>query len=581
MKEHIHHLLEQTVANLKSAGLLPADLEARIQVDRCKEKAHGDLATNLAMLLAKPAGKNPRELAAAIIEHLPASSQVAKVEIAGPGFINFFFDKAWLAGQIEAINASPKANVKLPAPQRVVVDYSAPNVAKEMAVHHIRSTVLGDVAVRALEFLGHDVVRANHIGDWGTQFGMLIAYLEKMENEHASDMELRDLEAFYTQAKRCYDEDEAFAERARAYVVKLQGGDEYCRTMWKKLVDMTMEQNQRNYDRLNVSLTNKDIMGESMYNDMLPAIAEDLKARGLAVEDDGALVVYLDEYKNKDGEPMGVIIQKRDGGFLYTTTDIACAKYRYETLKADRVMYFIDSRQHQHLMQAWTITRNAGYVPESVPLEHHAFGMMLGKDGRPYKTRSGGTVKLVDLLNEAEERATALLESRSSDIQGEERAKVINAIAMGAVKYADLSKNRTTDYVFDWDLMLSFEGNTAPYLQYAYTRIQSIFRKAEVDPATLTGSITLTEDAEETLAQKLIQFSDAVNGVADKGMPHLLCTYLYELSGNFMTFYEACPINKDGVDEATRQSRLLLCAATAKVLKLGLDVLGIHTLERM
>ncbi|MBZ6064862.1 arginine--tRNA ligase [Aeromonas schubertii] len=581
MKEHIHHLLEQTVANLKSAGLLPADLEARIQVDRCKEKAHGDLATNLAMLLAKPAGKNPRELAAAIIEHLPASSQVAKVEIAGPGFINFFFDKAWLAGQIEAINASPKANVKLPAPQRVVVDYSAPNVAKEMAVHHIRSTVLGDVAVRALEFLGHDVVRANHIGDWGTQFGMLIAYLEKMENEHASDMELRDLEAFYTQAKRYYDEDEAFAERARAYVVKLQSGDEYCRTMWKKLVDMTMEQNQRNYDRLNVSLTNKDIMGESMYNDMLPAIAEDLKARGLAVEDDGALVVYLDEYKNKDGEPMGVIIQKRDGGFLYTTTDIACAKYRYETLKADRVMYFIDSRQHQHLMQAWTITRNAGYVPESVPLEHHAFGMMLGKDGRPYKTRSGGTVKLVDLLNEAEERAAALLESRSSDIQGEERAKVINAIAMGAVKYADLSKNRTTDYVFDWDLMLSFEGNTAPYLQYAYTRIQSIFRKAEVDPATLTGTITLTEDAEETLAQKLIQFSDAVNGVADKGMPHLLCTYLYELSGNFMTFYEACPINKDGVDEATRQSRLLLCAATAKVLKLGLDVLGIHTLERM
>ncbi|MFR9721605.1 arginine--tRNA ligase [Aeromonas diversa] len=581
MKEHIHHLLEQTVANLKSAGMLPVELEARIQVDRCKDKAHGDLATNLAMLLAKPAGKNPRELAAAIIEHLPASSQVAKVEIAGPGFINFFFDKAWLAGQIDAINASANANVKLPAPQRVVVDYSAPNVAKEMAVHHIRSTVLGDVAVRALEFLGHDVIRANHIGDWGTQFGMLIAYLEKMENEHASDMELRDLEAFYTQAKRFYDEDEAFAERARAYVVKLQGGDEYCRTMWKKLVDMTMEQNQRNYDRLNVSLTNKDIMGESMYNDMLPAIAEDLKARGLAVEDDGALVVYLDEFKNKDGEPMGVIIQKRDGGFLYTTTDIACAKYRVESLKADRVMYFIDSRQHQHLMQAWTITRKAGYVPESVPLEHHAFGMMLGKDGRPYKTRSGGTVKLVDLLNEAEERAAALLDSRSSDIQGEERAKVINAIAMGAVKYADLSKNRTTDYVFDWDLMLSFEGNTAPYLQYAYTRIQSIFRKAEVDPATLTGTLTLTEEAEETLAQKLIQFSDAVNGVADKGMPHLLCTYLYELSGNFMTFYEACPINKDGVDEATRQSRLLLCAATAKVLKLGLDVLGIHTLERM
>ncbi|MGL5992129.1 MAG: arginine--tRNA ligase, partial [Aeromonas sobria] len=251
------------------------------------------------------------------------------------------------------------------------------------------------------------------------------------------------------------------------------------------------------------------------------------------------------------------------------------------TLGADRVMYFIDSRQHQHLMQAWTITRKAGYVPESVPLEHHAFGMMLGKDGRPYKTRSGGTVKLVDLLNEAEERAAALLESRNSDLSAEEKANVVNAIAMGAVKYADLSKNRTTDYIFDWDMMLSFEGNTAPYLQYAYTRIQSIFRKANIDASTLTGNVTLNEEAEEVLAQKLIQFSDAVNGVADKGMPHLLCTYLYELSGNFMTFYEACPINKDGVDEASRQSRLLLCAATAKVLKLGLGVLGIHTLERM
>ncbi|MDX7840394.1 MULTISPECIES: arginine--tRNA ligase [Aeromonas] len=603
MKEHIHHLLEQTVANLKSAGVLPADLEARVQVDRCKEKAHGDLATNLAMLLAKPARKNPRELAAAIIEHLPASDLIAKVEIAGPGFINFFFDPSWLAGQVEAMVTSDNANVKLPAPQTVVVDYSAPNVAKEMAVHHIRSTVLGDVAARALEFLGHKVVRANHIGDWGTQFGMLIAHLQDMEEEGerhriqeqnrrgvevakpaylVEDMlSLQDFELFYTQAKRQYDEDEAFAERARNYVVKLQGGDEYCRTMWKKLVDMTMEQNQRNYDRLNISLSNKDIMGESMYNDMLPQIVADLKAKGLAVESEGATVVFLDEFKNKDGEPMGVIIQKSDGGFLYTTTDIACAKYRYENLGADRVMYFIDSRQHQHLMQAWTITRKAGYVPESVPLEHHAFGMMLGKDGRPYKTRSGGTVKLVDLLNEAEERASALLESRNSDLSAEEKAQVVHAIAMGAVKYADLSKNRTTDYIFDWDLMLSFEGNTAPYLQYAYTRIQSIFRKAGVDADTLSGKVVLSEDAEETLAQKLIQFSDAVNGVADKGMPHLLCTYLYELSGNFMTFYEACPINKDGVDEATRQSRLLLCAATAKVLKLGLGVLGIHTLERM
>ncbi len=542
----------------------------------------GHFQSNVALRLAKAEGRPPREVAQRIVDEVDVADLCEPLEIAGPGFINIRLRNEVLAQVVTGILTDPSGVIEqADHPQRVVIDYSAPNVAKPMHVGNLRSTIIGDCFARVLRAQGHTVIAQNHIGDWGTQFGMLIAYLEKMANEHASDMELKDLEAFYTQAKRHYDEDEAFAERARNYVVKLQGGDEYCRTMWKKLVDMTMEQNQRNYDRLNISLSNKDIMGESMYNDMLPQIVADLKAKGLAVESEGATVVFLDEFKNKDGEPMGVIIQKSDGGFLYTTTDIACAKYRYENLGADRVMYFIDSRQHQHLMQAWTITRKAGYVPESVPLEHHAFGMMLGKDGRPYKTRSGGTVKLVDLLNEAEERASALLESRNSDLSAEEKAQVVHAIAMGAVKYADLSKNRTTDYIFDWDLMLSFEGNTAPYLQYAYTRIQSIFRKAGVDADTLSGKVVLSEDAEETLAQKLIQFSDAVNGVADKGMPHLLCTYLYELSGNFMTFYEACPINKDGVDEATRQSRLLLCAATAKVLKLGLGVLGIHTLERM
>ncbi|MGL4754995.1 MAG: arginine--tRNA ligase, partial [Aeromonadaceae bacterium] len=395
MKEHIHQLLEQCVTNLIAAGVVPADVAPRIQVDNTKDKAHGDLATNLAMLLAKPAGKNPRELAQHIIDALPASERVAKVEIAGPGFINFYLDSQWLARQVQALAADPRLGVKAATPaQTIVVDYSAPNVAKEMAVHHIRSTVIGDAATRTLEFLGHKVIRANHVGDWGTQFGMLIAYLEKMENEHASDMELADLEAFYREAKKHYDEDEAFAERARGYVVKLQGGDAYCRTMWKKLVDLTMAQNQRIYDRLNVSLSAKDVMGESLYNPMLPQIVSDLQAKGMAVEDDGALVVYLDEYKGKDGEAMGVIIRKKDGGYLYTTTDIACAKYRVETLGADRVLYFIDSRQHQHLMQAWTIARKAGYVPEQVSLEHAAFGMMLGKDGKPFKTRSGGTVKL-------------------------------------------------------------------------------------------------------------------------------------------------------------------------------------------
>ncbi|MFC3912981.1 arginine--tRNA ligase [Pseudaeromonas sharmana] len=580
MKEHIHQLLEQCVTNLIAAGVVPADVAPRIQVDNTKDKAHGDLATNLAMLLAKPAGKNPRELAQMIIDALPDSERVAKVEIAGPGFINFYLDSQWLARQVQALAADPRLGVKVAIPaQTIVVDYSAPNVAKEMAVHHIRSTVIGDAATRTLEFLGHTVIRANHVGDWGTQFGMLIAYLEKMENEHASDMELADLEAFYREAKKHYDEDEAFAERARGYVVKLQGGDEYCRTMWKKLVDLTMAQNQRIYDRLNVSLSAKDVMGESLYNPMLPQIVSDLQAKGMAVEDDGALVVYLDEYKGKDGETMGVIIRKKDGGYLYTTTDIACAKYRVETLGADRVLYFIDSRQHQHLMQAWTIARKAGYVPEQVSLEHAAFGMMLGKDGKPFKTRSGGTVKLAELLDEAEQRARDLMASRNSDLAADEQAAVVHAVAMGAIKYADLSKNRTTDYIFDWDNMLAFEGNTAPYLQYAYTRIQSIFRRAGADARP--GAVVLDAPAEEALAQKLMQFNDAVQAVAAKGMPHLMCTYLYELSGLFMTFYEACPINKDGVSAELKASRLTLCDATAKVLRQGLDLLGIQVLERM
>lgn len=580
MKAQIQQLLEQTVSSLKAAALIPVELEPRIQVDNTKDKAHGDLATNLAMLLAKPAGKNPRELAQLIIDHLPASTLVAKAEIAGPGFINFFLDSAWLAKQIEAIAASPTAEVKPAVPaQTIVTDYSAPNVAKEMAVHHIRSTVIGDAVTRTLEFLGHNVIRANHIGDWGTQFGMLIAYLEKVQNEQASELELSDLEAFYREAKKHYDEDEVFAERARGYVVKLQSGDEYCRAMWKKLVDITMAQNQLIYDRLNVSLTEKDVMGESLYNPMLRTIVEDLQAQGLAVASEGALVVYLDEIKGKDGEAMAVIIQKRDGGFLYATTDIACAKYRVETLKADRVLYFIDSRQHQHLQQAWSIARKAGYVPAEVSLEHHAFGMMLGKDGRPFKTRSGGTVKLSELLDEAEQRASDLISVKSADLPEDEKAKVVHAVAMGAVKYADLSKNRTTDYIFDWDNMLTFEGNTAPYLQYAYTRIQSIFRRLGDDAQT--GPVQITAPAEETLAQKLLQFNDVVHNVAQKGMPHLLCTYLYELSGCFMSFYEACPINKEGVAAVEKASRLTLCQATAKTLNLGLSLLGIETLERM
>ena len=400
-----------------------------------------------------------------------------------------------------------------------------------------------------------------------------------MENENASQLELSDLEAFYRAAKAHYDEDAAFAEKARGYVVKLQSGDEYCRTMWKKLVDITMQHNQENYDRLNVTLTEKDVMGESLYNPMLPEIVADLKAKGLAVEDDGALVVFLSEFKNKDGDPMGVIVQKKDGGFLYTTTDVAAAKYRYETLKADRALVFSDSRQAQHMQQAWLITRKAGYVPDSFSLEHPFFGMMLGKDGKPFKTRSGDTVKLKDLLDEAIERADALISQRSTNLTEEEKAAVVEAVAIGSVKYADLSKNRTTDYVFDWDNMLSFEGNTAPYMQYAYTRIRSVFAKAGIDPSTLSGEIILTEEKERALAIKLLQFEEALNSVAKEGMPHILCQYLYELAGAFSSFYEACPMLN--AEEKVKNSRLRLSDLTARTLKQGLDLLGIKTVEKM
>lgn len=338
-----------------------------------------------------------------------------------------------------------------------------------------------------------------------------------------------------------------------------------------------MDQNQAIYDRLNVTLSQKDVMGESLYNDMLPQVVSDLSSRGIAVEDQGAMVVYLDEFKNKEGEKLGIIIRKSDGGYLYTTTDIACVKYRVEHFKANRLMYFIDSRQHQHLEAAWQIARIAGYLPENVSIEHDAFGMMLGKDGKPFKTRTGGTVKLKDLLDEAEKRVETMLNERGNSYEEQERQQIVHDIAIGAVKYADLSKNRLTDYIFDWDQMLAFEGNTAPYLQYAYSRIQSIFRKTD----KLPGDIVIGAEQEEALATKLLSFPEVVQSVADKAMPHLLCTYLFELSGTFMRFYEACPVLKDGVDDNTCRSRLALCALTARVLKQGLGLLGINVMEKM
>ncbi|MCT8775545.1 arginine--tRNA ligase [Glaesserella parasuis] len=574
---NIQHILSEKIKQ----AMIVAGAEQNVEplVRQSGKVQFGDYQANGIMGAAKKLGLNPREFAQKVVDNVDLNGIAEKLEIAGPGFINIFLAPTWLAQQTENAFSGDKLGINLNQAQTVVVDYSSPNVAKEMHVGHLRSTIIGDSVVRALEFLGNKVIRANHVGDWGTQFGMLIAYLEKMENEHASEMELSDLEAFYRAAKEHYDSDEVFAEKARNYVVKLQSGDDYCRTMWKKLVNITMQQNQHNYNRLNVTLTENDVMGESLYNPMLPEIVADLKAQGLAVEDDGALVVFLDEFKNKDGNPMGVIVQKKDGGFLYTTTDIAAAKYRYETLKADRALVFSDTRQSQHMQQAWLITRKADYVPDSFSLEHHNFGMMLGKDGKPFKTRTGGTVKLADLLDEAVERAEKLIAEKNPDLTASEKQAVVEAVAIGAVKYSDLSKNRTTDYVFDWDNMLSFEGNTAPYMQYAYTRVRSIFSRAGIDPNSLTGNIVLTDEKERNLAIKLLQFEEAVTVVAKDGTPHVLCQYLYELAGIFSSFYEACPILN--AEESIKQSRLKLAHLTAKTLKQGLDLLGIKTVEKM
>ncbi|MGK2960134.1 MAG: arginine--tRNA ligase [Candidatus Malihini olakiniferum] len=575
---NIQALLSEKVSQAFVAAGAPNRTDP--QVRQSAKAQFGDYQANGVMAAAKKLRLPPRQLAETVVQHLALDGIVDKTEIAGPGFINLFLDSQWLAQQTERALNTPKLGITPVTAQTIVVDYSAPNVAKEMHVGHLRSTIIGDTAVRTLEFLGHNVIRANHVGDWGTQFGMLIAHLEDMQKDTSSYLILPGLEAFYREAKKRYDEDVIFAERARDYVVKLQGGDVYFRKMWSKLVDATITQNQITYDLLNVTLTKNDVMGESLYNDMLPGIVADLKAKGLAVESEGATVVFLDEFKNKEGKPMGVIIQKKDGGYLYTTADIACAKYRYETLGANRVLYYIDSRQHQHLMQAWTIVRKAGYVPESVSLEHHMFGMMLGKDSKPFKTRAGSTIKLADLLYEAYERALTLISSKNPDIEQSELHELARVVSIGAVKYADLSKNRTTDYVFDWDSMLVFEGNTALYMQYAYTRVASIFKRANIDKATLAEPIVFNDVQETALAIRLLQFEETITTVAREGTPHVMCAYLYDLAGLFSSFYEHFPIlNADS--DVVRQSRLKLALLTAETLKQGLNTLGIETVEKM
>ncbi|EGG99825.1 Arginyl-tRNA synthetase [gamma proteobacterium IMCC2047] len=462
------------------------------------------------------------------------------------------------------------------------MDYSGPNLAKEMHVGHLRSTIIGDAVVRVLEFSGDKVIRQNHMGDWGTQFGMLIAELEgQLQTESDAGLALADLESFYQQAKKHFDDDPDFAAKARDYVVKLQSGDDRCLALWQQFIDVSVAHSEEIYSTLNVSLKHQHIRPESAYNDDLAAVVADLQAKGLAVVSDGAQVVFLEELANKEGEPSVAIVQKSDGGFLYATSDLAALRYRQNELNAERILYFVDARQALHLQQVFTIARKAGFVNENTGLEHLAFGTMMGQDGKPFKTRTGGTVKLAALLEESVERAAQLIAEKDPDLDAETRQQVARKVGIGAVKYADLSKNRTSDYIFNWDSMLSFEGNTAPYLQYAYSRIQSIFRKAGVEPQALEGELQLALSNEVALGLKLLQFSEVVEQVADDCAPNVLCAYLYELASEYMSFYEACPILKEGVDEQTRGSRLQLCHLVARTLSTGLDLLGIEVMERM
>ena len=579
MKSVVEALLAQTIEILKQQDVIAEDVIPRINIQNTKDKSHGDFACNIAMMLAKPAKMNPRELAEKIVSTLPADPRITDTQIAGPGFINFFVNDSWLEQQVSTTLADSRLGVQATEPQTIVVDYSSPNLAKEMHVGHLRSSIIGDAVVRALEFQGHKVIRQNHVGDWGTQFGMLLAYMEEQQN-NGEALDLADLEGFYRASKQRFDESEVFANRARELVVALQSGDEYCNKLWLEFNSISLEHCLELYQRLGVSLTAQDVRGESAYNDDLQTIVNKLAQAKLLTESQGALCVFLDEFKNKDGDILPIIVQKAGGGFLYATSDLAAIRYRTQQLQAQRILYFVDQRQALHFNQIFALAHKAGFVSDATSLEHLGFGTMNGEDGKPFKTRSGGTVKLVDLLNEAEERAMTLVRSKNPDMAAAEIEEIGKAVGIAAVKYADLSKDRARDYIFNFDQMLSFEGNTAPYLLYAYTRVASIFEKAGLSMNSIQGEVKLVSEKEKELASKLMQFPEVLARVTQRGQPHTLCSYVYEVAGIFSSFYEHCPILSADTEEQ-KQSRLRLAALAGKTIKQGLNLLGINTLERM
>jgi len=549
----------------------------------------GDYQANVALSLSKKLGQQPRAIASAIVEKLDVSEICEPPEIAGPGFINLRLKTVYLEAQLKAIHSNSRLGVpQAKTPQREIVDFSSPNIAKEMHVGHLRSTIIGDSIARILEFRGHDVLRLNHVGDWGTQFGMLIAYLREVYPQAlttANALDIGDLVTFYRQAKQRFDADETFQETARQEVVRLQAGAEDTLHAWKLLCEQSRKEFQVIYDLLDIHLNER---GESFYNPLLPGVVEELEKIGLLVEDQGAKVVFLEGFTNREGEPLPLIVKKSDGGYNYATTDLAALRYRIQQDEAKRIIYVTDAGQSNHFAQFFQVARKADWIPDDVELVHVPFGLVLGEDGKKFKTRSGDTVRLRDLLDEAIVRARADLEQR---LQADERteteefiANVAQVIGISAVKYADLSQNRTSNYIFSYDKMLDLKGNTAPYMLYAYARIQGISRKGGINFAELGDSaqVILEHETEFALAKYLLQFGEVISNVEQDLLPNRLCEYLYELSKKFNVFYD----RNHGVrvldaEEPQRTSRLVLCDLTARTLKLGLSLLGIQVLERM
>jgi arginyl-tRNA synthetase len=539
-----------------------------------------DFQSNVALPLGKRLGRPPRAVAAELAQQLDVADVCASSEVSGPGFINFTLRDDWIAAQDDLLLGDGRLGLPVTAgPQTVVVEYSSPNIAKEMHVGHLRTTIVGDSIARVMDFLGHNVIRDNHVGDWGTPYGMLIEHLLDVGEESAEAALLKtDPNVFYQAARRKFDSSPEFAERARKRVVLLQGGDAGTIRLWQELVSMSRVYLRNIYARLGVTLTDDDIRGESFYHHMLAGTVAELQAKGIVVESEGALCAFPPGFTGRDGEPLPVIIRKADGGYNYSTSDLATVRYRIGELHAGRAIYVVGASQALHFQMVFAVARQAGWLPAGARFEHAQIGNVVGTDGKLLRTRAGEAVKLGELLDEAVERAEKVIAERYEDAAV--RQQIGAAVGIGGLKYADLSVARDSGYVFDFDRMLALNGNTGPYLQYAAARIRSIFRKAGRDPGQAAGPMAFTEPAERALGLRLLEFGTAVKQVAETAEPHRLAAYLFEVASAFTTFYEQCPV-LGAPSEAVKESRLALSALTLRVLLTGLSLLGVQVPDRM